>query len=331
MRTLSNLVLQVLKVPPEPRPPAGDPSSLRVFRAGLNFWRLRVAAWVLTQVLALAGIAFWTTMLIGVEQTVAERRAAAQMPGQNTTVTPAAPANASAAAPEAPSEGQVEQWKKQLHSAIRSADELGKRSNGPSWLKWWASFRHLSVELGMRAPPWVFPWIWVLKIAGFLIYLAQIPITYAIRRFDYEMRWYMVTDRSLRLRHGVVNVTESTMSFANIQRVMVSQGPVQRLLGLANVKVQSAGGGGKTSLEEKEDMHVGFFQNVTNAHEIRDLILERLRRFREAGLGDPDDRPSAQPTSSPREEPACAAAHELLSEAKALRAAVELRRLGQVS
>ena len=37
-------------------------------------------------------------------------------------------------------------------------------------------------------------------------------------------------------------------------------------------------------------MHSGLFHSVTNAAEIRDLILERLRRFREAGLGDPDER-----------------------------------------
>jgi hypothetical protein len=36
-------------------------------------------------------------------------------------------------------------------------------------------------------------------------------------------------------------------------------------------------------------MHQGLFHCVDNAEAIRDLILERLRRFREAGLGDPED------------------------------------------
>ncbi len=37
-------------------------------------------------------------------------------------------------------------------------------------------------------------------------------------------------------------------------------------------------------------MHTGLFENVTNAQEIRDVILERLSRFREAGLGDPEKK-----------------------------------------
>jgi uncharacterized membrane protein YdbT with pleckstrin-like domain len=136
------------------------------------------------------------------------------------------------------------------------------------------------------------------------------------------------------------------MSFANIQQVVVAQGPLQRLLGLADVKVKSAGGGGGHPHQQGEDMHSGLFHSVTNAAEIRDLILERLRRFREAGLGDPDERlqmiaPTTDvPTAanaggvlthagarsshagvlSPE---ALSAARELAAEARALRAALE--------
>jgi len=141
------------------------------------------------------------------------------------------------------------------------------------------------------------------------------------------LRWYMVTDRSLRIRYGVWKISESTMSFANIQQVVVSQGPLQRVLGLADVKVQSAGGGsggghGSEHSSSGEDMHLGLFHSVTNAPEIRDLILERLRRFRESGLGDPDEKSAIAPTSPlTHATPAdtLAAARELLAEAKALR------------
>ena len=37
------------------------------------------------------------------------------------------------------------------------------------------------------------------------------------------------------------------------------------------------------------DLHVGWFRGVDDAHAIRDLILERLRRLKDAGLGDEDD------------------------------------------
>jgi uncharacterized membrane protein YdbT with pleckstrin-like domain len=180
-----------------------------------------------------------------------------------------------------------------------------------------------------RWPPWGFPVLTILEWAGVLLYVIQIPITYAIIRLDYELRWYIVTDRSLRIRAGVASVQETTMSFANVQQVAVSQGPLQRLLGIADLRVQSAGGGGGDQEHgEGESLHTGIFHGVDNASQIRDLILERLRAFREAGLGDPDD-PQAGPRSrriapplllpdSTRISP-LAAAREVLQEARALR------------
>jgi hypothetical protein len=119
------------------------------------------------------------------------------------------------------------------------------------------------------------------------------------------------------------------MSFANVQQVVVSQGPLQRLLGLGDVKVKSAGGGGDSGHphhQPKDDMHTGLFHNVTNASEIRDLIVERLRRFREAGLGDPDDKTSFALSAPAMPQAVSAetlqAARELAAAARALRGAL---------
>ena len=67
------------------------------------------------------------------------------------------------------------------------------------------------------------------------------------------------------------------MSFANLQQVMVSQGPVQRLLGIADLRVESAGGGGALHDPhglQQDSMHTGVFHGVENAPEIRDLPVE---------------------------------------------------------
>jgi len=123
------------------------------------------------------------------------------------------------------------------------------------------------------------------------------------------------------------------MSFANLQQVEVQQGPLQRLLGLADVHVQSAGGGSNHDPrhgQTEDSLHTGIFHSVDNATEIRDLILERLRHFRQAGLGDPDDHhdhavvggvPPPREASAPDGD-TLAAAHELLAEARALRSAL---------
>jgi uncharacterized membrane protein YdbT with pleckstrin-like domain len=138
------------------------------------------------------------------------------------------------------------------------------------------------------------------------------------------LRWYLVTDRSLRIRAGITTVQESTMSFANIQQVVVTRGPIQGLLGIADVRVQSAGGGGSTHEKGAGDsLHTGVFHGVENAAEIRDLILERLRRFRESGLGDPDEPPMPPASAGAAGSPGAAliAARELREAARGLRRA----------
>lgn len=161
-------------------------------------------------------------------------------------------------------------------------------------------------------------WLTILEILGLAGFAAQLPFTYALVRLDYEMRWYLATDRSLRIREGVWRVSEMTMTFANVQNLTIEQGPVQRLLGIADLHVKTAGGGGSPDLHgaregRVESLHEGYFRGVDNAEEIRDLILALLKRYRDAGLGDPEDA---------RRDDAVSAARELLAEARALRRAL---------
>jgi uncharacterized membrane protein YdbT with pleckstrin-like domain len=149
---------------------------------------------------------------------------------------------------------------------------------------------------------------------------------------DYRYRWYMVSDTSLRIREGLLRVREQTMTHANIQNLAIRQGPLQRLFGISDLRVRTAGGGHRGGGSEQESsegasMHLGYLRGVDNAAEIRDLILDRMRRLRDSGLGDPDEQPAAEPTtptgwhSGPDDR--VAAARELLAEARRLRAALE--------
>lgn len=144
------------------------------------------------------------------------------------------------------------------------------------------------------------------------MFVASIPITYFLQRLNYEMRWYIVTDRSLRIRSGVVWLQEITMTFANIQGIRVNANPIERLLGLANVEVRSAGGG-DTAHGKPSSGHVGKFEGVDNAEAIRDLLVERLRAYRDSGLGE-------KTVEAP--EHSLSAAREVLQETKALRRAL---------
>ncbi|HLE85898.1 MAG TPA: PH domain-containing protein [Thermoanaerobaculia bacterium] len=164
-------------------------------------------------------------------------------------------------------------------------------------------------------------------VAGFVL---QLPFTFLLLRLDFRYRWYLVTDRGLRIREGVLQVREQTMSFANVQNLSTEQGPLQRLFGIADLKVRTAGGGGKSEGEPgeagKKDLHLGYFRGVDDAEGIRDLILARLRGLRAAGLGDPDEpvapaMRAGAPASDRGPATVMDAARELLAEARALRAA----------
>jgi membrane protein YdbS with pleckstrin-like domain len=166
------------------------------------------------------------------------------------------------------------------------------------------------------------------EIVGWVTLAFQIPFTFAVLRLDYEMRWYIVTDRSLRIREGVVGVTEKTMTFRNIQNLSIRQGPIQRALGIADLEVRTAGGGSSSKegkhRGEGEEMHVATFRGVDNAEAIRDLIAARVRIYRDAGLGDPDDSShTAAPPLPLADDEVLAAARAALAEARALRAALE--------
>lgn len=175
----------------------------------------------------------------------------------------------------------------------------------------------------------------VLLIALFTLVFAvfMMAFSYITMRLDYEFRWYKVTDRSLRIREGVWFVREMTMSFANIQNISISQGPLQRIFGISDLQVETAGGGGKFVGQQQPgqsqvfNMHVGFFRGVDNAEEIRDLMLTRLRRLKDSGLGDIEEAAELAPEVVPGTAPAApplplkALLQSMAAEARAMREA----------
>lgn len=154
----------------------------------------------------------------------------------------------------------------------------------------------------------------------FLLIVLRAVFAFAVLRLDFEKRWYVVTDRSLRIREGVINVREMTVMFANIQNIAVVQGPIQRPLGIADLQVETAGGGGARANEKQlgPNLHTAWFRGIDNAEEVKQLIQERLRALKDSGLGHLEEMPRAS-------EPAPAfldALRAVHAEATALRHAV---------
>jgi uncharacterized membrane protein YdbT with pleckstrin-like domain len=163
-----------------------------------------------------------------------------------------------------------------------------------------------------------------------VLYVLQLPVSFVMLRFGYELRWYMVSDRALRIREGLYRVREQTMTVANIQNMSVRQGPLQKLFGIADLEVRTAGGGGagKEEASRSASLHRGVLRGLDDAWEVRDVLRAALGRRRDAGLGDPDEAPETEgdegeetPAGAALEGPSelVAAADSLVAEARALR------------
>ena len=165
-------------------------------------------------------------------------------------------------------------------------------------------------------------WIWFIVAALLaLLALCYFVTGYVTNRLEFEWRHYILTDRSVRIREGVIFLKESTLTFANVQNLRIRKGPIQQLFGIADVLVDTAGGAGGGKDEAGHAMqrgHRGTIQGIENPTEIRDLVMGLLKKYRDAGLGDPDDHRH----SAPAHEEDAERMREILAEVKALRAAL---------
>jgi membrane protein YdbS with pleckstrin-like domain len=176
----------------------------------------------------------------------------------------------------------------------------------------------------------------LLTLLPLLVLFVGVPaclFNLAVLRLEYEKRWYVVTDRSLRVREGVVTVREMTVNFANIQNISISQGPIQRALGIADLRVETAGGGGggghHSQHQPSENLHTAWFRGISNASEVRELIQQRLRLLKDSGLGDHEELSRSSPSlhfpaSSLPSPDVLVALREVHAEARALRGAAGL-------
>ena len=163
---------------------------------------------------------------------------------------------------------------------------------------------------------WLFVFASNPVVAAFLaiptLAVAVLPdiVAYVAVHLRYDTMWYVMTSRSLRVRRGIWEILEHTITFENVQDVKVTRNPLQQIFGFATIVVETAGSG----TPQGENTHaVGnqvIMQGIANPEEIRDLILARVRATRSAGLGD-ELTPTSTRTWSPKH-------HALLAEIRNL-------------
>lgn len=144
--------------------------------------------------------------------------------------------------------------------------------------------------------PWlgltIFKPIAGLLVAPIVLAIAFVPdiIAYLAIHLRYDTTWYVMTERSMRIRRGIWIINEITITFENIQNVTIKQGPLQRFFDISDIRVQTAGGGsgghGHQHGPDTGFSHEGLLEGLADAKAIRDIILNRLKKSKSAGLGD---------------------------------------------
>jgi membrane protein YdbS with pleckstrin-like domain len=126
----------------------------------------------------------------------------------------------------------------------------------------------------------------------FVAFVTAGVLGHVALRLRYDTTWYVMSERSVRMRRGIWIIREATITFENVQNVELKQGPLQRHFGVANLMVQTAGGGGAKLQQGQSNPHEGLIEGIGDAKRVRDVIMTRVRRSRRAGLGDerPEER-----------------------------------------
>lgn len=141
--------------------------------------------------------------------------------------------------------------------------------------------------------------LWLAPIWLAVMVLPDI-VAYAAIHLRYDTTWYILSDRSMRIRRGIWTIHETTITYENVQNVRVMQGPLERYFGFSDLVVETAGGSGSSVHDGRHGAggggHVGLLEGLEHAADVRDSILARARDSRSAGLGDEIGHEPVAPT-----------------------------------
>ncbi len=135
---------------------------------------------------------------------------------------------------------------------------------------------------------------WAFAVAGLLVVIQcfTVGLALVVARVDFELRHYLVGDRSLRVVQGAWTREEVTLSYANVQNLEVTQGPLERFFGFKSLTISTAGA---DNAPGERNSHLVSLVGLTSADELRALILNMLKQERGPGLGEAAPAPAALP------------------------------------
>lgn len=144
-------------------------------------------------------------------------------------------------------------------------------------------------------------------ILFFISLLISIPSAIWVNLY-YASLFYTFTESEILVERGVLWKHRSIVPYNRITNVDIRQGPVQRLVRLWDIHVQTAGynvyGGGATVAE-------AYLQGIRNAEEVREFVMSMIRRLKPVAVE------AGAETVSPKLD------EQILAELKKIREALE--------
>lgn len=140
------------------------------------------------------------------------------------------------------------------------------------------------------------PWEWnifsaivfdVLPVLSFWFAIAMVfwwlPIMIAIPLYIRNIRYSVISKKGDRMpeifvQKGLLNITKKHVPFRTITNIASRAGPIDRVLGIGTVEIQTAGFSGGPSGQGGPEEKI---EGVVFYEEVRDYVLQELRKFRD--------------------------------------------------
>ncbi len=134
-----------------------------------------------------------------------------------------------------------------------------------------------------------------LTVVGIPLLIIIIPIIYVAKTIEYRHIECLLLPRTLKVKRGWLNKTESTIPLEKITDLSVQQGPIMRWAGVEALSVETAG---QTNMSGALVQLVG----INKARDFRDTVLKQRDLL--AGYTDSDDLtpPATHPSAASRHD-----------------------------
>ncbi|HEU0085604.1 MAG TPA: PH domain-containing protein [Candidatus Paceibacterota bacterium] len=125
-----------------------------------------------------------------------------------------------------------------------------------------------------------------LTVALIIYILFVVGVSYVWARLTYKYYRYELAENGFKKESGVIYKKYVTIPYDRIQNVDIYRGIIDRLLGLSDLQIQTAGGGMMGGRGMRGMGSEGRLKGLSavDAEKMRDELVERARQSKNSGL-----------------------------------------------